>query len=64
MYNCVDFGEQLKNARRRLWGNRDPRDVSQRFSGRYVPPSDVEMIRCVEDTNGEWVPERDEEIRD
>lgn len=55
----MDFYEQLTKFERDLWGGTDPDpqaralDASQRG---YVLPPDVELLECVEDSNGEWVP--------
>jgi hypothetical protein len=51
MYN-IDFLPQLEAARRHLGLDRYVPE-----SARYMPPPDVKMIPCHEDTNGEWVPD-------
>ncbi|MAE49616.1 hypothetical protein CMI48_02190 [Candidatus Pacearchaeota archaeon] len=59
MYN-MKFHEQLEAFERDLWGSGvvDVRDAARRASRtRYVPPPGVETIPCVEDTNGEWIPD-------
>ncbi len=54
MYN-INFLPQMKKFREQLFGaGVNPRDVELNHS--YCPPAELEMLECVEDTNGEWVP--------
>jgi len=58
MYN-IDFLPQLEEFRKHLWGAGcvDVQVAAEKASRRgYVPPADVEILPCYEDTNGEWVP--------
>ncbi|MBS3079660.1 hypothetical protein J4218_06060 [Candidatus Pacearchaeota archaeon] len=55
MYN-TDFLPQLEASRRHLFGSLDTRDAVRRMNN-YVPPSNLQVLPCVEDTNGEWVPQ-------
>jgi len=53
MYN-VGYTEQLERFRRETFGSLDPRELPASVS--YLPPADLEVIECEEDSNGEWIP--------
>lgn len=55
MYN-IDFIHQLEKCRKHIFGYSDSRDLPA--SAKYHPPEGVEIIECVLDTNGEWVPKK------
>jgi len=55
MYN-IDFLPQLEASRRHIFGSGDPRELGMR--NHYSIPLGVEVLECVEDINGEWVPKR------
>ena len=64
MYN-VAFLPQLEEFRRNLFGlgvvsgEVTPRESSDESHERYSVPEHIETVPCHEDTNGEWVPIRE-----
>lgn len=62
MYN-IDFLQQLERAREHLFGEgvgevREHLDDIEASGLGYFPPPDVKILKCHEDTNGEWVPDQ------
>jgi hypothetical protein len=58
MWN-IDFASQLEKSREHLFGFGCicPREVSdQAFRESYVPHSNIEVVPCFKDMNGEYVP--------
>jgi len=57
MYN-TNFLPQIDKFRGHLFGPGvyDTRKTSDRANISYCLPSNISLIPCVEDTNGEWVP--------
>lgn len=60
MYNDNKFGSQLRKFREDLFGPGcfDVRDVAEKASRDYRLPNDIELIPCVKNSEGEWVPKR------
>ncbi len=59
MYN-TDFLPQIEEFQRYLFGSGcvDVRAAVEEASKKpYFPPKDLEIVRCHEDTNGEFVPD-------
>lgn len=55
MYN-TDFLPQLEKSRKHLFGLGEPREVSKEYYALYHPPSNLRILECKKDVNGEWVP--------
>ena len=54
MYN-TDYLPQIEAFRRDLFGNFTEEQIEDARI-RYVSPKDMKMVKCVEDSNGEFVP--------
>ena len=55
MYNWRDFGKQIEESRRYLFGN-SGEPPSPEDCAAYTLPADLKVVECFKDTNGEWVP--------
>ncbi|MFA6023321.1 MAG: hypothetical protein WC781_04490 [Candidatus Pacearchaeota archaeon] len=60
MYNA-DFAPQMENFRTNLFGTSaivSSQEIAYEFSRAYYLPENIDIIPCHEDVNGEWVPEK------
>ncbi len=61
MYS-VDFESQLEASRQHLFGSLEPREASDAAYQRYSVPPEIRVVKCEENTRGEWVPIPDKSV--